>query len=55
MKLKDVLITVFLCAHLNVGAQIAKSYMRMEILSPANSGPITGCAQDTGLWEMEFC
>lgn len=33
-----------------VSAQNCKSYMQMEVMSPSNSGPITACDGNVGLW-----
>lgn len=44
------LLLILLCNYIPAKAQVIKSFMQMEILTPSNSGPITGCNQDAGLW-----
>lgn len=50
-RIKYISILLFLfCSSTFTQAQKVKSFMQMEILSPSNFGPITGCDQDAGLW-----
>lgn len=50
-RIKYISILLFLfCSSTFTQAQEVKSFMQMEILSPSNSGPYTGCEQDAGLW-----
>lgn len=47
-KLLAISILAFMSFCIN--AQNCKSYMQMEIMSPSNSGPITACDGNVGLW-----
>ena len=50
-RIKIALFLLFLiCSYFPSEAQNVKSFMQMEIFAPSNSGPITGCDQNAGLW-----